>query len=211
VTGDEEKAMTTKCECGGTLKAVKIDSFDFTPLAGMPVTLIGVPGLRCSKCKGATLEGEIINFVTQALTSVVARQPGRLSSEQARYLRKHLRLTQQALSDRMGIARETVADWERGENTISAQHDLMLRAIVVAQMMGAPGTAPKRQDVVEAISAARLTEPPKGAVPPPVVIDSFLEKSRPASTRHRSVGAHKPSRTVSKAEPKSLRRAAGGA
>jgi DNA-binding transcriptional regulator YiaG len=209
VTDDEDDTMTTKCECGGTFKAVKLDSFDFSPLAGIPVTLIGVPGLRCSKCKGATLEGEIINFVIQALASVVARQPGRLSSEQARYLRKHLRLTQQALADRMGVARETVADWERGENTISAQHDLMLRAIVVAQMMGAPGKAPKRQEVVEAISAARLTEPPKGVMPPPVVIDSFLEGRRAAPPRRSTVQSREPRRAASKAEPKPLRRAAG--
>jgi DNA-binding transcriptional regulator YiaG len=209
VTQDEDNAMSIKCECGGDLTAVTLDKFDFSPLAGIPVTLVGVPGLRCSKCKGATLDGEVINFVTHALPSLIAKQRERLSSDGARYLRKHLRLTQQALADRMGIARETVADWERGEHSISAQHDLMLRAIVVGEMMHAPGKAPKRQDVVEAISSARLTEPPKGAVPPPVVIDSFLEKSRSPASRHRSVGDDKPSRAVAKAEPKSLRRAAG--
>ncbi len=178
VTDVEENAMTMKCECGGMLKAEKLDSFDFTPLAGIPVTLVDVPGLRCSKCKGATLEGEVINYVTHALASAVVRQQDRLSSEHARYLRKYLRLTQQALAGRMGIARETVADWERGKNVISPQHDLMLRAIVVAQLMARPGEGPKRRDMVEAIRGARIAEPPKGVLPP-VVIDSFLKELRP--------------------------------
>jgi len=205
VTNGEDDAMTMKCECGGLLKAVKLDSFDFTPLAGIPVTLVGVPGLRCAKCKGATLEGEVINYVTHALASVLARQPERLSSAHARFLRKYLRLTQQALADRMGIARETVADWERGENVISAQHDFMLRAMVVGEMMSAPGKAPKRQELAEAIRAARLVDPQKGAEPSPVVIDTFLDKLRVASSRRGREGAVKPQRG---AESKGMRRAA---
>lgn len=208
MTNGEDDAMTMKCECGGALKAEKLDSFDFTPLAGIPVTLVGVPGLRCAKCKGATLEGEVINCVTHALASVLARQPERLSSAHARYLRKYLRLTQQALADRMGIARETVADWERGENVISAQHDFMLRAIVVAHMMDGPGKAPNRQEVVEAIRSARLADPQKGAEPPPVVIDTFLDKLRVPSSQRGREGAAKPRRAASSAESKGLRRAA---
>lgn len=200
--------MTMKCECGGPLKAVKLDSFDFTPLAGIPVTLVGVPGLRCAKCKGATLEGEVINYVTHSLASVLARQPDRLSSAHARFLRKYLRLTQQALADRMGIARETVADWERGENVISAQHDFMLRAIVIAHMMDGPGKAPKRQEVVEAIRAARLADPQKGAEPSPVVIDTFLDELRVASSQRGRQSAAKPRRAALSAESKGIRRAA---
>lgn len=71
------------------------------------------------------------------------------------------------------------------------------------------GKAPKRQEVVEAISAVRLTEPPKGAVPPPVVIDSFLESRRAAAPRRSTVRARGPHRAASKAEPKPLRRVTG--
>ncbi len=169
--------MTMKCECGGLLKAAKLDTFDFTALAGIPVMLVGVPGLRCTKCKHVTLEGEVINFVLHELASVLARQPDRLSSDHARFLRKYLRLTQQALADRMGIARETVADWERGENVISPQHDLMLRAILVAQIVGRSGKASKRRQLAEAIRGARMAEPPKAVAP--VVLDSVLKDLRP--------------------------------
>lgn len=187
--------MTTKCGCGGALRAARLDRFDFTPLAGLPVSLIGAPGLRCSKCGGATLEGEVISSVMHGLALLIARETERLSSDRARFLRKYLRLTQQALAERMGIARETVADWERGENVISPQHDLMLRAIIVAEMMGAPGKAPKPREVVEAISAARLAEPARAS---DVVIDL---KPRASSSRRGPA--------ASRAAPKSPRRAAG--
>lgn len=88
--------MSLNCDCGAELKPATLDSFDFTSLAGIPVTLTGVPGLRCSQCKKATLDGKVINLVTRALASTLARQPDRLSSGYARFLRKYLRLTQQA-------------------------------------------------------------------------------------------------------------------
>lgn len=201
--------MTVKCECGGTLKAVKLESFDFTAIAGLPVKLVNVPGLRCTKCGGATLEGEVINSLIHALALLIARQPERLASDRARFLRKYLRVTQLALAERMGIARETVADWERGENAISAQHDLMLRAIVVAELMGAPGRAPKRREVVEAISAVRVADPPTGGAPSPVVIDSFLARLSTGSSRRGPARSPKPRATPHKPVSKGLRRAAG--
>ncbi len=193
--------MTMKCGCGGVLRAARLDRFDFTPLAGIPVSLTGAPGLRCSKCGGATLEGEVVNSVMHGLALLVAREPERLSSDRARFLRKYLRLTQQALAERMGIARETVADWERGENAISPQHDLMLRAISVAEMMGGPGKTPKPREVAEAISAARLADPPRGAARTDVVIDLFPAKPRVASSKR--------SPAASRAAPKGPRRATG--
>jgi DNA-binding transcriptional regulator YiaG len=172
---DEGKAMDIQCECGGTLKPAKLDTFDFSPLAGIPVILVGVPGLRCQKCKRVTLEGEVINRAIHDLVTQIVKLPDRLLPAHARFLRKHLRLTQQALAERMGIARETVADWERGQSPISAQHDLMLRAIVIAHLMLGRGRAPKRRDIVEAIGAARIHDPPKGAVPPPLRIGCFVD------------------------------------
>jgi DNA-binding transcriptional regulator YiaG len=164
--------MNIRCDCGGTLKATKLDRFDFSPLAGVPATLLGAPGFRCGKCRRATLDGAVINRAMYDLAAAIAKQQSRLVPDHARFLRKHLRLTQQELADRMGIARETVADWERGQSPISAQHDLMLRAIVIAQLMHRAATAPKRREVIEAIGAARVEEPPKGAVPSPLVISA---------------------------------------
>jgi transcriptional regulator with XRE-family HTH domain len=125
----------------------------------------------------------------------------RRRARRARFLRKYLRVTQLVLGERMGIARETVVDWERGENAISAQHDLMLRAIVVAELMGAPGRAPKRREVVEAISAVRVADPPTGA-PSPVVIDSFLPRLSAGAIRGGPARSPKPRETRIKTESK---------
>ena len=214
MTEAEEQTMNIKCECGGELRTVTLDSFDFTPLAGLPVTLKSVPGMRCAGCKKATLDGEVINFVTHALASAIARQPERLSSDRARYLRKYLRLTQQALAARLGVVRETVADWERGENAISPQHDLMLRAVVVAEMMHVAKTAPKRQEVVEAISGVRVSEPSTGELVGPVVIGSVLKKLRDGTARHRAAAVHPTRSRAAKPEikpSKAVARRASGA
>lgn len=170
--------MSIKCECGGELKIEKLDQFDFSPLAGLPVKLVGVPGFRCGGCERTTLPGTIINSVMRRLPTLIVRQPFRLHADQARFLRKCLRLTQQELADRMGIARETVADWERGKNVVSAQHDLNLRALVVSDLARTRKKPLSAKTLVDALGRTRTAEPQVRREE--LVIDHFLRKHRDA-------------------------------
>ena len=151
--------MILKCECGGILKKVMLKEFDFTVVAGIPAMLCNTPGLRCNRCHLPTLDGTVINETLRMIALAIAKQPERMTADHARFARKHIQLTQQELAERMGIARETVADWERGRDPVSAQHDLMLRALVIAHLMRRSKNAPTRSEVIEAIGSVRATRP----------------------------------------------------
>jgi transcriptional regulator with XRE-family HTH domain len=127
--------MKKRCECGSELKPTKLREFDFSPYVGFPITLRNVAGLRCSQCKEATLDGGMINYVLNLVAYQLAQLPFRLSGSFATFLRKRLGLTQVVLADRMGIDRITIANWERGEATISPQHDFILRAMLITHFI----------------------------------------------------------------------------
>lgn len=57
-------------ECSGTLKAGIAQSFEFSPLAGVPVLLKEAPCLRCHACGTETLRGDIISAVLSDFKSV---------------------------------------------------------------------------------------------------------------------------------------------
>ena len=155
------------CECGGRLRTEIATSYDFSGYVGFPVALRNVPILRCSKCAGETIDGGIINILLKVIVLEITKSPGRLSSDEARFLRRILGITQQELSDRMGIARETVAKWECGDS-ISPQHDLILRVIVLTPIIVAePAFVPKplMADLLGRMQAVRTGPPsPLGAI-----------------------------------------------
>lgn len=164
------------CECGGLFKDTVQTEFDFSSFAGMPVKLTDAPAIQCSKCGRQTLRGTTINFVMDLLFPMVTSAPKLLTADQARFLRKRMRLTQQALAGKMGIARETVAKWECGDSDsrISQGHDLMLRAISSAHAAYIGQGLPKA-DIFNALK--EVHEAPL-SVPPPFVIEKILAKMR---------------------------------
>lgn len=174
--------MDLKCECGGVLQHARLSEFDFSAFVGFKTVVRSVDGLRCSKCSGETLDGKTINIVLRSLTLCLLKLPYLLPGEYARFLRKRMRLTQEALAARMGtLSRVTIAKWETGELPISSANDFMLRGLVVAQLERAPGN----KDLAEALGRARI-EPP-AQLPSPLVVDEFLKRSRPPeSRRHKS-------------------------
>jgi DNA-binding transcriptional regulator YiaG len=122
-----------KCDCGGTLKVAKLAAFDLTEDLGIKVTAKDVQGLRCNLCGWETLPGKTLNAAMHALAAMMLQVEERLPADLARYLRKHLDLTQQELARRMGITRKTVNQWE-ASGPISPQHDLILRTLVYAHL-----------------------------------------------------------------------------
>ncbi|WP_437635053.1 helix-turn-helix domain-containing protein [Sorangium sp. So ce854] len=167
--------MELKCECDGTLVPATLRNFDLSAYAGINVFLAVAPGYRCSKCGLETVDGTVINGVLERLALEVAKVPQRLPADHARFLRKHLRLSQQALADRLCVDRVTVAKWESGENVISSQHDLALRAIVIGHLLRS-STGVRPEDVADAIDRARKEAPLK--MPPPFILQDHLDKLR---------------------------------
>jgi transcriptional regulator with XRE-family HTH domain len=158
----DERGHVPQCECGGTLHPQILPSFDFTNFAGIPAQLESVPGFRCDRCGGETIAGGVINFMLVIIALMAIQSSPRLSAKLAKYVRRTLQITQQELADRMGIARETVAQWERGEREISPQHDLILRAITIKRYID--DNQIPRNVLLEAFStlgAVRADPPPK--------------------------------------------------
>lgn len=118
-----------KCECGGVLKDHTLKTYNFSYLAGFPVQVQLVPGLRCSTCKWETLEGDVINSILQMLTRALVGQPSTSQPDVVRFLRKRLRMTPQALADRLGVPCDAVEKWE-GQGWISSEHDQQLRELI---------------------------------------------------------------------------------
>jgi len=164
--------MAIQCECGGEYRPARLASYDFTAIAGLPSELRNVRGLQCSKCGDVTLEGRVINAALNVLTLKLVRQSARLAPDQSRFLRKRQGLSQQALADRMGIDRVTVARWE-SSGEISLQHDLILRGMALAHC------AKRAKQVnafalVEALSSVHRTAAPTHAAP--IVVDHRRSK-----------------------------------
>lgn len=160
--------MKIKCECGGSLRPAILREYDFSAEAGLPVVLRDVPGLRCGSCGGETLDGRAVGAGLRLLALAVVRLPERLDARAARYLRKYLGLTQEALAERMGINRVTVADWERGEAPLSTALDHVLRGLTVARLVGEMRVAPA--DVADALATVR-TRPRSRRTPPIRIAD----------------------------------------
>ena len=161
-----KQATPMRCECGGTLRPVTLKNFDFTNWAGIPSQLEAVPGFRCSSCRRETLPGTVINSILRVMGLAAIRLPHRLPAELARFVRRILQITQQELADRMGIARETVAQWECGEKEISPQHDLILRTILLERQFG-EHVMPLRLllDTMGNLGAVKAAPPPRKRPP----------------------------------------------
>jgi YgiT-type zinc finger domain-containing protein len=150
-----------KCDCGGSLLPTTFHEYDFSAYAGLRIVLEAIPGLRCDHCGGETLDGKLINSVTTLLVFGIVKSPNRLDGEQARYLRRYLGQTQKELAVVMGLVRETVADWERGDGNISPQNDYVLRGITMSLMLKAGHIDGKEMDKImtAALGAVRTGLP----------------------------------------------------
>lgn len=168
------------CECGGRLRPAILRNYDFSAYAGMPVRLEAVPGLRCAKCGGETLEGGAINLLLKIIVVEIAKKTERLTPDEAKFLRRVLMGTQQELATRMGLARETVAKWECGEQTISPQNDLILRIFLLAPLLreGVPVVPVELvRELVSQLNNVRVAPPEPQRFP--VVVAKYVNLRRP--------------------------------
>lgn len=166
--------MSIKCDdCGRPMRSARIAKYDFTSSAGLGarVLLKNVPGLRCANGH-ETLTGEVVNRALFQLGVVLLELPTRLPAGAARYLRRVFGLTQEQLATRMGVVRETVAQWETGRQPISAQNDMILRTLAVKSLL-ARGLL-KPSSVPDLIPEHVASDPPK-PLRAPVILSGLSE------------------------------------
>lgn len=155
-----------RCSCGGRLQRAHLNEVDLAPLFGLRGVLVGpVPGFRCRACDGETFDGATLNRMLIIVARSVLSQHRLLAADEARFLRKAvLASTQSALAKRMSINPVTVADWERGERSISKEHDYELRGIALSRLISESiGKRLLEADIANMLTAPRTMAPPKRA------------------------------------------------
>ncbi len=142
--------------CGKNAKrAVVVERFELTAFAGVPSVVERMRVQRCRACGHETVAGPDLERALDLLTVTVASRDGRLSGDEARFLRKRLGLTQKELGERMGANKITISDWERGAETISTAHDYILRGLVLSPLASkSPSSRSSRARVEQRISEA---------------------------------------------------------
>jgi transcriptional regulator with XRE-family HTH domain len=152
------------CECGGTLRPVTLEKYDFSDYVGFKVMLHGIPGLRCDKCRGETIIGGVVNAALNLTLMKIFEHPGRLRADEAKFLRRNLGITQEELATRMGINRVTVAKWECGDEPISPQHDYVLRGTALAGFAALHSIPRETADkIIRSVFNGVRTLPPEAA------------------------------------------------
>ncbi len=184
----DKKPTSLPCHCGGTLHYGELTDFDFSSYVGVPVRLRTVPGYTCDGCGGHTLDGTTINDVERVLALAITQNPFLVSPQEAKFLRKHLGLTQDKLAERLGVVRETVARWETGE-AISPPNDFILRTVVIASL-GADGPKVLRpfaprivSEAINTLTSVRREAPSPGVGLDPHLVQTLLDKLRSGDHR----------------------------
>lgn len=75
-----------------------------------------------------------INLLHKKLASIIITADGAMSGKELRFLRTHLRLTQDELAHMLHKERLTIGRWERGESDIDNVAEIVVRGLVAEQL-----------------------------------------------------------------------------
>jgi putative transcriptional regulator len=70
-----------------------------------------------------------IDGLHTAIADVLTKKPGPLTAQEFRFLRKHLKLSQDALANLIGADVQALARWEKSKSAIPGPSDRLLRAL----------------------------------------------------------------------------------
>lgn len=121
--------LCSECE-QKSLRHQTLSRYEVSALLGIEceVWVSEIPALICPKCKAVSLEGHVLETLEANIARFLISQL-HLSSNEVKFLRKFLGLTQAELAERIGVSRPTVARWESSD-TISPVDLYALRSCV---------------------------------------------------------------------------------
>ncbi len=101
--------------------------------SGLPnVILQGVEVAVCP-CGNSIVSIPKVELVHRTIAlALVERNPGRMTGEQFRFLRKHLELTGDRLAAYLHTDRTKISKWETGEDAIGSSTDRLVRLLTTA-------------------------------------------------------------------------------
>ncbi len=124
--------MRMKCdECGmGTYERAVLPEFDAGHCVGLGRLIVrDFPALVCTHCGSVATEGVVTSRVATAVAAEMLRH-STLTPEEARFLRRQTRDTQEEFARRFGVARATVNRWETGAVVLDGGPSHMVRTHV---------------------------------------------------------------------------------
>ena len=86
----------------------------------------------CTNCGNSDVILPRIAKIHRAIAHAIANSPTRLTGEQLRFLRSHLRLSGDELGRYMCIDKTKISKWEQGEDRIGPSNDRLVRLLVAA-------------------------------------------------------------------------------
>jgi putative zinc finger/helix-turn-helix YgiT family protein len=118
----------SQCHQGEMLSGF-VDDHDMSPFFGLDARLTRAAALVCNHCGEATLDGSVIEAAERALGRLVVRGTGPLRPNEVRFLRGLMGLSQQALAERLGVHRVSVARWETDTAPVGALESFAIRTM----------------------------------------------------------------------------------
>lgn len=76
-----------------------------------------------------------INLLHKKLASIIITADGAMSGKELRFLRTHLRLTQDEMAHTLHKGRLTIGRWERGESVIDNATEIVVRGLVAEHLV----------------------------------------------------------------------------
>ena len=141
--------------CGGEAPVVR-GTYHLKELGLKNVVLQGTEIVKCGKCGNEDPVLHRMDDIMRALALAVVGKPYRLAGDEVRFLRKYLHLTGEQFARLLRVDNTTLSKWERGEDPVGPQSDLLIRFFTV--VLG-EGLKEKIDDVVAHMSQIRDTRP----------------------------------------------------
>lgn len=98
---------------------------------------------------------EDLDGLWKAIGLALVSERKTLTAKEARFLRRHMDLTQAELGAELRVTDQTVARWEKGETSISGPADLMLRVLFLASKCAQPEGGKVLAHLMEALDELR--------------------------------------------------------
>ena len=96
------------------------------------IVLKGIEVADCPKCGNTDVIVPRLAKIHRAIAQALVNSPVRLTGEQFRFLRKHLRLNGDQLCTYLHTDRTKISKWENGEDPIGPASDRLVRLLAAA-------------------------------------------------------------------------------
>ena len=107
-------------------------NYPYTESGLSNVILQGTEAADCPKCWNSDVIIPRMAKIHRAIAQALANSPARLTGEQFRFLREHLRMSGDQLGSFLHTDRTKISKWERGEDRIGPATDRLVRLLTAA-------------------------------------------------------------------------------